>query len=294
MDGVSYFLTHNCQYIAGAISFYMLFSMFPLVLAIISIWGFFLPTDMQQADMAERIAQALPISSDFIAETMRGVASARTITGIASVLGLIWASSTAFGAIRKGINTAWGVTRTRPFIRERLIDMGLASSAGVLMLFFMFLTPAVSAIMLLIELEFPDVDYDFLSRTISMIVSPTVAFVSFLLMYRYLPNTRVTFRGIWLGALIFSVAFEAAKWGFIWYVNTFPVYNALYGSVGAVVALLMWIYVSAIILLFGALATSRYARYAESLGGEIYGLRLIWTAPSRVKVKVVESSEPSA
>ena len=131
-DAVNDFLGKNCQYMAGAIAFYTLFSMFPLVLAIVSIWGFFFPHEMEREIMAEQMAEIFPVSSDFIGETMRGVVSARTITGVASVFALIWASSAAFGAIRKGINAAWGVTRTRPFIRERLIDLGLASGAGIL------------------------------------------------------------------------------------------------------------------------------------------------------------------
>ena len=85
-DAVNDFLGKNCQYIAGAIAFYTLFSMFPLVLAMVSIWGFFFPQEVERATMAEQMAEILPVSSDFIGETMRGVVSARTITGVAAVV----------------------------------------------------------------------------------------------------------------------------------------------------------------------------------------------------------------
>ena len=92
--------------------------------------------------------------------------------------------------------------------------------------------------------------------------------------------------------MVASLAIDGATWGFIWYVNTFPVYNVVYGSIGAIMALLTWVYVSALILLFGALATSRYAEYAEHLGGEVHGLKLMWAGLTRVRLKkVVESSE---
>ena len=95
---------------------------------------------------------------------------------------------------------------------------------------------------------------------------------------------------MWIGALAAHGAFEGAKWGFVWYVRTFSVYNVVYGSVGAVMALLTWVYVSAIILLFGALLTSRHAGYAARVK-ERRGLKLLWTGLSRVRLRVVGSLE---
>ena len=290
-DTVNDFLGKNCQFIAGAIAFYTLFSMFPLVLAMISIWGFFFGHEMEREVMAEQMAEVFPVSSEFIGQTMRGVVSARTITGVASVFMLIWASSAAFGAIRKGINAAWGVTRTRPFIRERMIDLGLASGAGILMVFLLFVTPMVGTVQLLVKTAFPNITYDFVARLITVVASPVITFGTLLMLYRYLPNTEVRFREVWMGALVASLAVDGATWGFIWYVNTFPIYNFVYGSIGAIMALLSWVYVSAIILLFGALATSRYSGYAEQMGGKMYGLKLLWTGLSRVRLRVVDSGE---
>ncbi len=293
-DAVNDFLGKNCQYIAGAIAFYTLFSMFPLVLAMVSIWGFFFGHEVEREVMAGQMAEVFPVSSDFIGQTMRGVVSAKTITGVVSVFLLIWASSAAFGAIRKGINAAWGVKRTRPFIRERLIDLGLASGAGILMVFLLFVTPMIGTVQVLVKAAFPNITYDFIANLITVVASPIVTFGTLLMLYKYLPNTEVSFRVVWLGALVASLAIDGATWGFIWYVNTFPVYNVVYGSIGAIMALLSWVYVLAIILLFGALATSRYAEYAEQLEGEVQGLKLLWTGLSRVRLRVVESREARA
>ncbi len=290
-DIVNDFLGKNCPYIAGAIAFYMLFSMFPLILAIISVWGFFLGPDVDQVELAEQVAEVIPVSSGFIAQTVRGVASARIITGIASVLGLMWASSAAFGAIRKGINIAWGTQRPRPFIKERLIDMALVTGAGILMVMLLFVAPTASSIHQILVLVFPDISFELLSRIVSQAVSPILSFSAFMVLYRYMPNTEVRFRHIWLGAFMASLAFEGAKWGFLQYVNTYPVYNVLYGSVGAVMALLTWVYVSAIILLFGALLTSRYASLTSGTGDEARGRKLLWTGLTRVRLRVVATGE---
>ena len=294
IDMVNDFLGKNCPYVAGAIAFYMLFSMFPLILATISIWGFFLGPDADQVELAEQVAEVIPISSGFVAQTVSGVASAKIITGIVSVLGLMWASSAAFGAIRKGINIAWGIQKTRPFIKERLIDMALAAAAGILMVMLLFVAPTASSIHKGLVIVFPDISFEFLSRVISQAVSPILSFSTFMVLYRYMPNTEVKLSDVWLGAVFSCLAFEGAKWGFLQYVNTYSVHNVLYGSVGAVMALLGWVYVSAIVLLFGALLTSRYARITRSASFGVRGHRLMWTGLTRVRLRVVAEGETEA
>ena len=291
IDAVNDFLGKNCPYVAGAIAFYTLFSLFPLILAIISVWGFLIGSDVEQTELARKIAEVIPVSTEYIVETVEGVASARAITGVASVLGLIWASSAAFGAIRKGINNAWGIRKTRPFLEERLIDFGLVIGAGLLMVALLFVTPILSFFREAAGYVAPDVNIDFLFSLVSRVVSPVLSFIIFLTLYRFLPNTKVQFKDVWLGALVASMAFDGAKWGFLYYIQTFPVYNVVYGSVGAVMALLTWVYVSAIILLFGALATSRYQGLSAEVGRDVQGIRLLWTGLTRVRLRVVALPE---
>ena len=291
IDMVNEFLGKNCPYVAGAIAFYTLFSILPLILAIALIGGFFLGPDVNQLELAEDVAEVIPVSSGIVAQTVQGVASRRVITGIASALGLIWASSAAFGAIRKGINIAWGIQKTRPFIKERLIDMALATGAGILMVSLLFVSPTASSIYEGLAVVFPDISFEFLSRAISHIVSLVLSFATFTVLYRYLPNTEVGFRDVWIGALFSCLGFEGAKWIFLHYINTYPMNNFLYGSVGAVMALLTWVYLSAIILLFGSLLTSRYANATRGVSFGVKGHKLMWTGLTRVRLKVVAAGE---
>ena len=236
------FLKKNCLQYAGAISFYTLFSLFPLSLAIISITGFVLGPSTDQTQLAQKISEVVPVSAEFIGQTLQGMVNARAITGVAGVFGLLWAATAAFGSIRKGINTAWGITRTRHFLSERLIDFGLVLGAGLLMMVVLFTTPLLGLLKTVTEYFVPDeaqIAREFIWHLAAQLTSLLLTVLTFLVLYRYLPNTRVRFSDVWVGALVAAVAFEGAKWGFVWYVRTFSVYNLVYGSVGAVMAVMI-------------------------------------------------------
>ena len=276
---------------AAAISFYALFSMFPLGLAVISILGFIIGTESSNETLAKEIADVLPISSDLIGSTMEGIISARAITGIASFVGLVWTSSAAFSAVRKGINTAWGVTTPRAFLWERIIDIGLVFAAGLLVLIILFTAPLIEIIRQIFEYTLPqnEIPADMIWGTIADLVSPLLAFISILILYRWLPNTKVKIIHVVPGALLASICFILAQLGFIWYVGKFPVYNILYGAVGAIMALLAWVYISALIILFGAQITSMFHEYSTS-SSKKSGILSFWTGFTRVRVKIVNVS----
>ena len=294
-DTINDFLDKNCPYVAGAISFYTLFSMFPLFLAITSILGFILGprAEEEQVEIAVQIAEVLPVSSDFISETMRGLVNARTITGIASVIGLFWTATAAFGAMRKGINAAWGIRTPRPFIKERLIDLALVLGAGVFLLAVLFSGPALGFFREVTDVLAPESTRftHTLWNLVATLSTPVLTFITFLILYKYLPNTAVRLQDIWPGALIASLAFNAANFAFVWYVSSYAHYNVLYGSVGAILALLTWVYFSAIIMLLGALITSRYTDYVSTIPTELQSLRLLWSGFSRVRLRVVASQQ---
>jgi len=290
-EAIRDFLHKNCQYLSAAISFYALFSMFPLGLAVISAIGFLVDPGAERSDLAKEIADVLPVSSELVGTTMEGIVSARAITGIASFLGLVWASSAAFSAVRKGINAAWGVTVPRNFLRERLIDIGLVFGAGLLVLIILFTAPIIGVVREVVELYAPEGELpgDLMWNIISRLVSPMLAFVSILTLYRWMPNTRVKILYVIPGAFISSMCFIGAQLLFIWYVSTFPLYNIVYGSVGALMALLAWVYFSALILLFGAQVTSMFHQYAMRSGRE-QGFKGFWSGFGRVRIRIVPIS----
>ena len=289
-DVVHAFMSQNGPYIAAAISFYTLFAIFPLLLAVISVLSFMIGSnDTEYATkLVEEITDILPISSDLISREVSNVVKSRTITGVAGILGLLWASTAVFAAIRKGINYLWGVTKPRSFLKERLIDIGLALGAGTIMLFVMFSLPILILIVDIIGLVLIDINFnqDLVWQALTAIVYFATTSTIFIMFYRYLPNTKVKFSDVWIGGLVAALAFNCSNWGFVWYMRTFPsTYNLIYGSLGAVLALLSWVYVSALIVLVGALITSRYSRYVGSL--EHVTFKSVIAGFWRVKLKTV-------
>ena len=127
-------------------------------------------------------------------------------------------------------------------------------------------------------------------NVIARLILPTLAFVTFLVLYRFIPNTPVKLSNVWAGALLASLAFDAANLAFVWYVQNYGHYNLLYGSVSTILATLTWVYLSAIILLLGALVTSRYSAYVESLPEHQHSPKVIWTGFSRVRLRVVSTN----
>ena len=266
------------------------------MLGIVSVLSFFGPTSQEdQAELVKNIAAVLPVSSDYISQQVQSVVRTRAITGIASFLALVWASSTAFGAIRKGINAAWGIRKTRPYLKERLIDIALVFGAGIVVLMILFSTAAIGVLREIVNALDPQSQAlsPVIWQLLSSLITPVLSFATFAILYVFIPNTEVNPRDAWPGAFVASVAFYAANWGFVWYVTNYgpTTYNLLYGSIGGVLALLTWAYLSAIIVLLGALITSRYTSYAASIGEGPGRLRLLWTGFSRVRLRVVESSE---
>jgi len=258
------FLKDNCMNMAAAISYYGLFSIFPLALAAISISGFVLKSPDLEAKLIDAIGELAPGSSDFITSAIRGVISTRAATGVVGTLGLVWSATAVFNAIKRSINTAWGVTQPRPFIKDKLMDFSMMAGAGALFLLSLSATAGIRVIRELSSRQlnslFPTLspDGDLLWNSLTTLLPGLLTFLTFLLLYRFVPNTRVRFRDVWLGALVGAIAFEVAKNVFAWYMSSFASYSAVYGTLGKLIAFMMWIYISNAILLFGAELAAEY------------------------------------
>ena len=286
-DALSDFLSKNCPYISGAISFYFLFSFFPLVLGFMSITGYLRGGEEQQIKLADTITSIIPVSQEFVSGLVGDIVKSRAITGITGLIALFWASTAAFGAIRKGINSAWGINKTRPFIEERIIDFSLVLGSG-LMLMLILVIPAILAFgkeIMEAYSAITEIELALFWKFIERLVIPILTFTTFLSLYKFLPNTDVKFSDVWAGALFATIAFEIAKLVVVWYVGIAPIYNTVYGTVGAIMALMAWVYISALILLFGALITSRISTHpSRSKGHNI--IKIIWYTLTCVRLRV--------
>jgi membrane protein len=278
-DVTNEFLTDNCPHLAASISFYVLLSLFPLTLALVSVLGFISHSPDMQARVINGIGNFLPVSRDFITSSIQSVVSTRAVTGVIAVIGLIIAGNAVFTAVRKSVNAAWGIRQPRPFLTERLVEFGMLLGAAILFLLSIAVTSALSIVQQQNITAF-GTHGGLFWNLVSGAISTVAVFVVFLLLYKFVPNTKVRWRDIWLGALLAAIGFEVTKSIVVWYMAHFSHYNLIYGPIGGLVALLIWVYVSAVIFLFCAKMTAVHARKPAPTA-EV--LTKLWTAVAELE-----------
>ena len=260
-EAVNEFLADNCTHLSAAISYYILLSLFPLALAAITILGYFSRSPDIGARVTQAIADLLPVSGQVVSATIQGVSQGWGTAGAIAIIGLLWSGMGFFGAVRKSLNTAWGIKQPRPFLRERLMEFLMMLGLGALLIISLGLTAAFKIIQAAnISIFGHLLSNGLLWHAIVIITSVAITFVGFLFLYKFVPNTRVRWRHVWVGALVAAVLLEIVKNVFVWFVGHFATYNLVYGSVGTIIALMVWSYISAMILLFCAKLISAFTK----------------------------------
>jgi membrane protein len=254
---------------AAAISYYVLFSVFPLLIFVVGIMGLVLQDSQVQQDVIDAVLDVVPLSEtegrDQVTEAVESMSGPGSgLVGLVGLLGMAWSGSVMFGVIRRSINTAYDLAADRPVVQQKLVDLAMVAGLGLF-----FVASVVATAFLVIARErsedvglFGDFaqDIGFLWDAASYVIPLVLSFVAFTALYWFVPATTVRLRDVWLGALVAAVAFEAMKIGFTIYLNNFSNYDLVYGSLGAVVAFLFWVYLSANTLLFGAELAAEYPR----------------------------------
>jgi membrane protein len=265
-QAVHEFLTDNCTHLAAAISYYLLLSFFPLLLAAITILSFFTRDPNIEERVKQTISEVMPVSGDIVFELIKGVSPGLGAASAIATVGLIWGGMAVFNAMRKSVNTAWGIKTPRPFMRERLIELLMMVGFGVLLLISVGVTTAFKIVrgadITIFGRQLADVG--FIWQALVVLASTLVAFIAFLFLYKFIPNTNVRWRHVWLGALVAAILFEIVKDIFVWFVGHFATFNLVYGTAGTIIALLVWAYISAVIMLFCAKLISIYPRMKSS------------------------------
>ena len=252
----------DAPHMAAGVAFYMLFSLFPLLLGLIALTSFFVEAEDIQGRFVDFTAEYLPGSEDVVSHNIDSVFRLRGALGIFAILGLLWSGSAVFGALTRAINRAWDVHRDRPIYISKPRQLLMALSVAVL---FYLSMSAATLVRVAGRLEPPDVPgmdfvYEAAGRALLQGMSFLLILCIFLLVYKFTPNTKTYWRYIWPGAVVCAVLFEAAKSAFIVYVDRFANYENVYGSLTPVIALLVWTYVSSFILILGAELNSEYGR----------------------------------
>jgi len=254
---LSEFGTDNGTLLAASVSFNLLLSLFPLALAVVYIAGSFPQSPYTQEQIIRGIAYLLPVSRELIAGTVKGVAAARGAIGVLALIGLIVGGLGFFNSIRRALNTAWGIRKPQSLVKSQIINLAMMIGAAILLFLSVLITVFLSTVS---EQGIPVpgaelVSPSLMERILANVLATAIAFLVFLLLYKFVPDARPKWKDIWIGALAAAVSFEITKIIFLVYLRVFNPYNLVYGSIGALIAFLMWTYISALVFLFIAKVT---------------------------------------
>jgi len=237
---------------AAAISYYTLFSLLPLLILTVAVFGLLLrDVDLQQR-VINALTDAVPIPTGDVTTAVEGTARNAPQLALASLLAVIWTAGALSASLRTALNVAFEARRSRPALRGKLIDYALLPILGLPVLGSVVISAGWQIIRKRVE-DLPLAsDFVWVWEIATISTSMVLAFVAFSLLYWLAPNRTVRFRYLWPGALFAAAAFEGLKYGFTFYLANFANYDQVYGTLGSVVVLLFWVFLSANILILGA------------------------------------------
>ena len=247
----------RCTQYAAAISFRVLFSLFPLTIALVSIFGLVLQDDELRQDVIDELIDILPISESAqtdVESSIEGIATPFSAIGLVSLIALLWGASGMMASIRIGLEAALKVERGRPAAHAKLVDFILIAAAGVLVLLVVVLSAFGAFFSRLADrvLEVAGIDATPSGVLLRDGIQLLAIGVTVLLLYRFVPARKIRRSGALAGAILTAVGIWGATKVLAIVFSDFSRYNLIYGSLAGVMTFLFFVYVVAWILLLGA------------------------------------------
>ncbi len=275
--------------LAAQLAYYLILALFPFILVLVSLLGIFgsekfasIVLDYFQRVMPE---EAYQLIKQYTADIIRGRAKSPTLLSF-GILFTLWTASGAFAALINALNRAYDVQETRPFWKVRgiaiLMTLGLSVLILVGVLLLIVGEPIGRAIAEVFGLgELFELVWNIVRWPVALLFMVfTVA-----LLYYFAPDLEQPFRWITPGGLIGVLLWVLASAAFSFYVNNFGTYNKTYGSIGVVIILLLYLYISSLTILFGAELNATLVRMKE----EISGKQIIEAEPANEKPDILET-----
>lgn len=235
--------------LAAALSYYTLLSLFPLMLFILAISSPFLQSESAIRAVTRFVGEYLPSGAALLRSSLEEVTKLRGTLTVAAGLGFLWSASGGFDLLQLGLNRAFRVHQPRPLWRQRIVSMVLVGCVSLLFAFsFLWTTSLRLAIHYgVLQRRDPVVDY------VAPVGATILGFFVFGMLYRYIPYDRsIRWAHVWFPALLASALWEVAKLGFAWYLTNMALLNLVYGSLGTIIAVMLWGYITAVVFLLGA------------------------------------------
>ncbi|HEY9166628.1 MAG TPA: YihY/virulence factor BrkB family protein [Candidatus Kryptonia bacterium] len=249
---------------AGSFAFNAFFSLFPLMVLLVTIASFFVDRATAGKEIIAHMESYVPISGEMqshIFDTIAGVVNAREQAGAVASIILVWAALQCFITLISATNRAWGtvIDNWWRLPLKSLVLLGITTGAVFLGMVVPVLLRTAKGWLLPVA--------DLHSRVYglgSFLIPLLVVFLGLSLFYRVTSRRPARFAQVWAAALFATVLLQAAESLFVIYLKNFATLNAVYGAFGGIMALLLWIYISGCIFIFGACLCAAQAERPSS------------------------------
>lgn len=268
--GVTGIYHSNDLTFASSIAYYALLSLFPFFLLVLAILASVTDNDIDRAAVLDFVLRYFPRQFEFVNTQLKAMQEAGVRLGVIGSLLMVWAAMGVFGAITSAVNHAWGVEKQPSYLKHKLMAFIMLITASLLLLVGLLLVSAINVA----EARWFEV---ILTRAPGFLVlqgwavksASTIIFIVLVgLIFYFVPNAAVRFRDVWVGAILTGLLWRIALAGFSRYVRDLNRFS-VHGSIAAVVVFLIWVYISAVIFLYGVEVTAAYARLRRRRPEEI-------------------------
>jgi membrane protein len=248
---------------SASIAFFAIFGLPPLLIVIVSVASYYLEITEIQEVLIQIIEDNIPIPTEIVLSFIDDILNQRSSFGLIGLLGLVWSASGVLMTLTANINRAWPTAKLRNVLEKRLVAFIMIAA----FIFFIAASSVLStAITFLSQIQLPLITIEPPMGFLTDLLLFTLRFFLFLALYFFVPKVKVKKRAAFWAALVASVAWEITSFGFNWYFQSgLANYNVLYGSLGTLVALMFWIYLDCLILVFGAYFSAAIVNH-NSLG----------------------------
>ena len=270
---VSEWVDDNAPSRAASLSYYTVFSLAPLLLIAVAIAGIVFGQQAVTGELGRQLQGLLGAASAKAIEDMMASAShtgSGVFASVAGIILLVLGSTGAFVELQDTLNLMWDVDRKKTsglwaFLRARLLSFAMVGVIAFMLLVSLVVSAVLSALGHFAEQNLPGGEVLF--QILNFLVSLGVITVLFAAIFKVLPDAKIAWRDVWLGAAVTSLLFVIGKLLIGLYIGKASVASS-YGAAGSFAVLLIWIYYSAMILFFGAEFTQVYARSHGTHSGQ--------------------------
>lgn len=258
---VELYASHDFTH-AASIAYYALLSLLPFLLLVISLLGSVTANEADRRAVLTFVLRYVPAQLDFVTDQLDAFRNGGLRIGAGGALVLIWGSLGVFAAVTNAVNEAWGVESPRGFWKHRLVSFVMLAAAGGVMLVALGIVSLVHvarASWLGVALGQMPWAAALQSALLQGVVLALLVGAIGLVFY-FVPNAKTRFKDVWVGAVLTGLLWRVAFEAFSWVLRHSPQLRMLHGSITVVIVFLLWVYVSAVILLYGVEFTAAHAR----------------------------------